>query len=111
MPWEQNIKKQHLADLTSRWGVRLPVETIDETDPNKRGFLTQASYDVPLAFTDQVLDSPVSTGVKQIWYPINAAYNAAQGGPIEVDGNWQVVVRASPTAVSKPVTSARPATR
>jgi hypothetical protein len=103
MPREHNVKKQSLADLTGRWGVRLPVETITESDPAKVGNLTQASHDVPLAFTDQVLDSPVSAGVKRIWYPINPAYNGAQGGPIEVDGNWQVVVKASATAVTKPV--------
>lgn len=102
-PHEQNIKKQHLEDLTRHWGVRLPVETIDETDPEKIATLTQASYDVPLAFTDQVLDSPVTAGVRQIWYPNSRAYNAAQGGPLDVDTNWQVVVRASKTAVTKPV--------
>ncbi|MBI4025415.1 MAG: hypothetical protein HY360_10580 [Verrucomicrobia bacterium] len=110
IPWEMNVKKQMLSDLTSRWGAKLPVEMIVESDPSKLATLDHASYPVPIAFTDQVLPSPVSEGVKQIWYPINPAYNAAHGGPIEVDqppppggAGWQIVVKASQTAMTKPV--------
>jgi hypothetical protein len=102
-PHEQSIKKQYLQDLTDRWGAKLPLELIVETDKEKVGKLTNAAYEVPLAFTDQVLDSPVGAGVKGIWYPFREAYNAAQGGSIEVDSNWQVVVKASKTAETKPL--------
>lgn len=103
MPMEQSIKKQYVQDLTDRWGAKIPLELVVETDKEKTGKLTNASYDVPLAFTDQVLDSPVSTGVKGIWYPNHEAYNAAQGSSIDVDSNWQVVVKASKTAETKPL--------
>jgi hypothetical protein len=45
-----------------------------------------------------LLPSPVSAGVKQIWYPLQPAYNASHTGPLWVDTNWQVVVKASATA-------------
>ncbi len=49
----------------------------------------------------------MSEGVKQIWYPYAHAYNAQMTGPIVVDENWQVVVRASATSVTKPVDLAK----
>lgn len=102
MPWETNILKQVVADLTDRWGARLPSELVEEKDPEKVVPMTRMGLS-PLAFTDQVLPSPVSDGVKQIWYPVAVAYNAQHGGPIVVDENWQVVVKASPTAATRPI--------
>lgn len=107
MPTEANVLKQAVADLTSRWGAKLPVEIIEEKDPQKLGALSHASQDVTLALTDQVLPSPVSEGVRQIWYPIRPAYNAQQTGPIAVDDAWQVVVKGSKTTSTKPVDLAR----
>ncbi len=107
MPTECNMLKQQVVDLTDRWGARLPVELIEEKDPAKRGHLTHASQQVPLAWTDQVLPSPVSAGVRQIWYPISPAYNAQQSGPVAVDEHWQVVVKGSKTTVTKPVDLAK----
>ncbi|MFH1920619.1 MAG: hypothetical protein ABIP48_12120, partial [Planctomycetota bacterium] len=107
MPTECNMRKQAVADLTSRWGAKLPVGRIKETDPDKLGVLHHASQRVPLAFTDQVAPSPVTEGVKQIWYPYSHAYNAQQTGPVAVDESWQVVVRASETAITEPVDLAK----
>ncbi len=107
MPTETNMLKQSVIDLTSRWGARLPVERIEEADKGKLGHLTHSSQATPLALTDQILPSPVSDGVKQIWYPYAHAYNAQMTGPIVVDENWEVVVRASATSVSKPVDLAK----
>ena len=107
MPTETNILKQAVSDLADRFGAKLPVERIEESDKSKLGHLLHCSHGVPLAFTDQVLPSPVSEGVKQIWYPIQHAYNAQQTGPIVVDENWQVVVKASKTAVTRPVDLAK----
>ncbi|MBI4025733.1 MAG: hypothetical protein HY360_12185 [Verrucomicrobia bacterium] len=100
MPQEMHISKQCVSDLTDRWGARLPTERIQETDPAKTAVLTHLL--LPAAFTDQALPSPVSDGVKQIWYPLEPAYNAQQSGPIWVDENWQVVVKASKTAKTTP---------
>jgi hypothetical protein len=35
MPTETNMLKQAVADLTARWGARLPIERIEEPDKNK----------------------------------------------------------------------------
>ncbi len=101
MPMEQNMVRQKLAGLTGPWGARLPLETIVETDPTKQGYLLHAP-NVPLAYTDLIPHSPVSEGIQGIWYPTSPHYYAADTGPIVVDGNWQVVVRASATAHSQP---------
>jgi hypothetical protein len=103
MPREENWKKQMLSDLTDRWGAKLPLEIIVETNPADLGYLLHASYDVPLAYTDDVSPSPVSDGVKGVWYPVMPDYNAAHGGPIVVDSHWHVVVKASKTAHTQPV--------
>ena len=103
IPREENWKKQMLADLTDHWGAKLPMEIIVETNPANQGNLIHASYPVPLAYTEQVLPTPVSEGIKGIWYPTMPVYNAAMGGPIVVDANWQVVVKASPTAHTQPI--------
>jgi hypothetical protein len=103
MPMEQNVRKQYLAELTDPWGAKLPLEIIHETDPQNLDKLSHASYEVPLAYTGQVFDSPVSEGVRGIWYPVVPAYNAAMGSSIEVDSNWQVVVKASKTAETQPL--------
>jgi hypothetical protein len=107
MPTETNVLKQSVIDLTRRWGARLPVERIEEADKDKLSQLTHSSQTTPLAWTDQVLPSPVSNGVKQIWYPCAPAYNAQMTGPIVVDENWQVFVRASATARAKAVDLAK----
>jgi hypothetical protein len=103
MPMEQNVRGQYLEELSDRWGARLPLEVIHEADPQKLDKLSHASYDVPLAYTDQVLGSPVSAGVGGIWYPFMPAYNAAMGSSVAVDSNWQVVVKASKTAETQPL--------
>jgi len=107
MPTEGNMRRQVVRELTDLWGAKLPVETIEEKDRQKVASLSHASQDVPLALTDQVLPSPVSDGVRHVWYPIRPAYNAAQTGPIDVDASWQVVVKGSKTSVTRPVDLAK----
>ena len=63
---ENNMGKQMAAELTDRWGAKLPVEMIEEQDKDKVAGMTHNAYATPLAFTDQILPSPVSQGVKQI---------------------------------------------
>lgn len=98
---EYNIGKQQVVDLTERWGAKIPVERIVEKDKEKLATFDHMTY--PAAFTDQILPSPVSEGVKGIWYPYQPAYNAQQTCPIWVNEDWQVVVTASPTTVTEPV--------
>lgn len=107
MPTECNMLKQQVSDLTDLWGAKIPVELIEEKDPAKRGYLTHASQQVPLAWTDRVLPGPVSEGVRQVWYPIAPAYNAQMTGGLILDDAWQPVVRCSKTAVTKPIDLAK----
>src|SRR5262245_20986962 len=58
---------------------------------------------VPLTYTNAVAASPVSTGVRGIWYPTLTHYNSAHTAPLYVDGHWQIVVRAMPSARTVPV--------
>jgi hypothetical protein len=60
-----------------------------------------------VAWTDQIPPSPVSEGVRQIWYPVAHAYNAQQTGPILVDEHWQAVVKGSKTTRTQPVDLAK----
>ena len=62
----------------------------------------------PIAFTPTILPSPVSKGVRGIWYTTEkCAYcNAHMAGPVLFnDSAWVTVVKASPTAVTQPIDS------
>jgi hypothetical protein len=102
MPREGNFIKQSVADLTDRWGARLPVEKIVETDPTKVASMTRLP-ESPVAYTDQIPPSPLSDGVRGIWYPMRPIYHGHMTGPILVDENWQVVVKASETSITEPI--------
>ncbi|MGA2618360.1 MAG: hypothetical protein ABSF26_12170 [Thermoguttaceae bacterium] len=107
MPTEANILKQQVSDLAEPWGARLPVELIEESDKEKLAALSHASQQVPLAWTDQVLPSPVSSGINGVWYPIAPAYNAQMSGSIVADNQWRPVVKGSKTTVTKPIDLAK----
>ncbi|MFP4028524.1 MAG: hypothetical protein ACLFWL_12095 [Candidatus Brocadiia bacterium] len=103
IPTEHNINKQRLYDITEPLGADLPVERIKETDPVKKGLLSHGARGVPLAYTFQIPPSPVSKGVKGIWYPTSPAYNASHTGPLAVGKPWLVVLRGSKTSKTVPV--------
>lgn len=86
-------------DLLKSWGIQFPVMYIK--DPAQTQPMAHMSYPVLLAWTDQVFPSPVSEGVKQIWYPIDRHYSGANTMPILVDDKWRVVVRASKSAATE----------
>jgi hypothetical protein len=102
IPREGNFIKQSVADLTDRWGARLPVERIVETDSTKVASMTRLP-ESPVAYTDRILASPVSEGVRGIWYPMQPIYHSHMTGPILVDDNWQVVVKASETSITESI--------
>lgn len=87
----------HLTDLLQDWDAKMPLERIVEDDGRKIFPMVRMRGE-PIVFTDQVFDSPVSDGVKQIWYPYNAHYNSQNTAPIWVSKKWTVVVRASKTS-------------
>ncbi len=81
--------------LLSQWGLQFPIQFIHDS---RSANLTQLNDVNTAAFTDQIAASPVSDGVRQIWYPIGRHYAGWHTMPIIVDSNWQPVVRASKTA-------------
>jgi hypothetical protein len=102
MPREGNSIKQSVADLTDRWGAILPVEKIVETDPTKVASMTRLP-ESPVAYTDQIVASPLSEGVRGIWYPMRPIDHGHMTGPILVDESWHVVVKASETSITEPI--------
>lgn len=87
-------------ELIKPWGADLPLETI--VDPGNTTYMTHMPK-VPLAYTDDVAASPVSAGVRGIWYPIQPHYNGGDSIPLAVDSRWQVVVRGAASARTVPV--------
>lgn len=100
MATETQIRATLTRPIISRWGADLPLERIK--DDANTAYMTRMPT-VPLMYTSQVLSSPVSTGVRGIWYPSKPHYNGAHTLPLVVDGSWQVVVRAMQTARTVPV--------
>jgi len=107
MPGEMNIRMQRLAALTDRWGARLPAERIIENNPNNVASMPHSAHATRLAFTDDIATSPVSNGVRSLWYPYEPTYLASMTNPLIVDDRWQVVVRASATATTSPIDTHR----
>jgi hypothetical protein len=100
MAVETHIRVTLTRDLIAPWGADLPLETI--SDPTNTAPMSRM-HTVELAYTNQIAASPVSTGVQGIWYPVELHYNATHTMPLWVDSNWQIVVRAMPSARTVPV--------
>lgn len=83
-------------DLLKGWGLQMPLQYIK--DPAAEPMTNMPT--VNCAFTDQVLPSPVSQGVRGIWYPIDPHYCGANTMPILIDGNWTPVVMAGKNATT-----------
>ena len=89
-------------ELIEPWGARLPVEFYIETDEEKIEPLPRMDT-VNLALVDQVLPSPITEGVENLWWPYDPHYHTSFTGPIEVSDGWTVVVKGSRTSHSEPV--------
>lgn len=85
-----------------RWGARIALEHVDDVTTvtvhprNTRRYI----------YTDQVLPSPVSEGVKGIWFPGGEQDSwtfHAWGKPIEVSADWTPVVRGGPASFTRPM--------
>jgi hypothetical protein len=101
-PTEMNAYRHPLYETTSRYGLRVPTERLVEKDAARTARFPHMPG-TTAAYTDQVAPSPVSEGVKGVWYPTNESYNCSHTTPIVVDPTWQVVLRGSPTSTSVPV--------
>ena len=106
MPTELNKWIQLFPTLTATLGAKLPLETLTETDPNKRGSLPRMSPTTggALAYTAEITPGhAVTAGVSGLWYPTQLSFNGQMTGPIVVDNStWTVLVRGSNTSHSSP---------
>lgn len=94
---------QDVKPLIERWGARLPYETYVEQDPGKMAPLPRMRGHEMLSLVDQVLPSPISDGVENLWLPYGERYSGSWSAPIAVSADWQVVVKGSRTSHSQPV--------
>ena len=86
----------NLNRLLEPFGARFYYQIVDEKDPKRRRDL--ANYRATKALmTESIVPSPITQGVKRIWYPRFAQTTATFG----VDDHWQVIVRGSPTSYSR----------
>jgi hypothetical protein len=92
-----------LSELSDRWGARVAAEQIVETDPAQQGTISRMRHGGTLAFTDQVSPSPITTGVRGVWYPTSPAFSTAMTMPLVLTPEWQVVLRASKTSTTRPL--------
>jgi len=88
---DYNISFQYSRPLTENWNVDLPIQHI--VDDGNTAFMTRFTY-FRLCFTEQIAPSPVSDGVRQIWFPYGKHYNAGMTVPLVLGPEWQAVVKA-----------------
>lgn len=88
--------------LIERWGARIPHERIVESDQERLAVTPHMGPSQKLWFTDNVMASEVSHGVEQVWLPLTPLYSAVQTMPIQVDDDWQVVLRGGTSARTVP---------
>jgi len=86
----------------ARWGARVPLEHIHDLTT----VTTHPRSTRKFVYTDKILASPVSEGVKALWFPggekDNWAWHAF-GHAIEVTPEWTVVARGSDSSFTKPM--------
>jgi len=94
--------QQRLFDVTPLFGLTLPVETLNESDPENIGSMTnmRSAGVVPLYYSDQVAAGhPLTAGVSGVWYPPQRHYNGADTSPLLLNSSaWTPLLRAAKTA-------------
>jgi hypothetical protein len=107
-PSEQNWYVQFLPELMEAFGMVLPVEVLVEGDPANVAPMDHMSL-VSLAYTRAVAAGhPATAGVKSVWYPTSPVFQAGYTGPLLPDPNWTVLLRGSPTMLTKAVNASDP---
>lgn len=103
-------KGEHLEDWNDQFflldslNARLRPETIRDPANQKDG---GTPWGIVFASTGNVTSSPVSEGVRRIWYPVSEGAGGCSATlPFDVGEEWQIVVRCEPSAKSEPWESA-----
>jgi len=86
--------------VSKPFGLRWPMQHLSDPGTSRPGgFRTR-----PYAFTDQVAKSPVSKGVRQIWYPVHNNYQSEISTlALELSGDWTAVVKTGKGSQASPV--------
>jgi hypothetical protein len=92
-----------LAELLAPWGARVPPYRLSEQDPARVGQIDRLRQGGALAYTENVANSPLTDGVKRIWYPTSRVFAAAMTQPLELSADWDVLVRTAPSVVALPI--------
>ena len=110
-PSETNWQRQELSDVAEVFGLRMPIELLNETDTSNTGSMER--FSAALAYSDNVMSNhPVTKGVHGIWYPTDRHYNGGETAPLcltaagpdcEQHSNWTALLRASPTTMTVPM--------
>ncbi|MBM4036901.1 MAG: hypothetical protein FJ290_00175 [Planctomycetes bacterium] len=74
----------------------------DELPDDPKAAIVATAWKLPFAPASAIADSPVTTGVKSLWYPIPRMRVGAQNHtvPFTVDSSWQVLVRGSESSLT-----------
>ncbi len=88
-----------MREALAKWDARRPVERV--VLPSDR-IVTHPRLRMPFYLTDNVQPSPVSEGIERIWYPLGGRYWFV-AGPIDVDDDWTVVLRAPQGSRTEPI--------
>ena len=98
--WDLGFRgNKKLEDYLERWGAKLPYETVQ--DPAT--ITIHPRNTVPFVYTENIAKSPVSDGVKGLWFPGGDWMSSwsLPTTPLLVSKDWIEVVRGSNTSFTK----------
>lgn len=95
--------------VLARWGAKLPLEKLIDPGTETRHPRSVTTF----IYTTEVSASPVSAGVRGVWYPNHAGGGGNAnfddyGQPLDFSPDWTVVLRGSPTCYSEEIKPAQP---
>ena len=83
-----------------KWGAKLPLESIHDVQTETK----HPRNTIIFIYSEKISSSPVSEGVKGIWFPVGPVSGWSfqiPGQPIDVSSDWIKVVEGSNTSFSK----------
>lgn len=106
--WGWDIGWQHM-EATNAYLKHWNVEVVPELVLDKQNLYQQRIFNQnPYSFTRNIGASPVSEGVKTVWYPVDINLNGGAAPPstaaLKLGPEWTAVVRGEDTAASYAVT-------
>ena len=110
LPSEMNVAEQMLQNTTKLFGAELPAELIVQGNwvpgqwPDSSlgvGMINMPG--VTMAYSDNIPASPVSAGVKGIWYPTSMHYNAQDTNCLILPSPWTSVLKAAKGSFTEPI--------